>query len=239
MISSPPSIDPLAKFDVTIISFVGICSFARMSSQSKLSSPSRKNKMRFSIIAVASAVSVASAFTAPKSFMGKTSVSQMANSNGSNLDMKYKVAVVGGGPSGACAAEIFAQEKGIDTVMFERKLDNAKPCGGAIPLCMVGEFDIPESVVDRKVRVISALIVDQREVAWTLLSRNDSGLPIWTFNVPSLSHSIRLWSSCRWKELLMQRILEFRIYCISIGNLFSRRRTHPMDTYLSFPVIPP
>jgi len=66
--------------------------------------------------------------------------------------MKYKVAVVGGGPSGACAAEIFAQEKGIDTVLFERKMDNAKPCGGAIPLCMVGEFDIPEAVVDRKVR---------------------------------------------------------------------------------------
>lgn len=109
--------------------------------------------MKFSIVAVASVVTVASAFTAPKSsFMGKTSVSQTANSNGSNLDMRYKVAVVGGGPSGACAAEIFAQEKGIDTVMFERKMDNAKPCGGAIPLCMVGEFDIPESVVDRKVR---------------------------------------------------------------------------------------
>ena len=66
--------------------------------------------------------------------------------------MKYTVAVVGGGPAGACAAEIFAQEKGIDTVIFERKMDNAKPCGGAIPLCMVGEFDIPETVVDRKVR---------------------------------------------------------------------------------------
>lgn len=66
--------------------------------------------------------------------------------------MKYKVAVVGGGPSGACAAEIFAQEKGIETYIFERKMDNAKPCGGAIPLCMIGEFDIPESVVDRKVR---------------------------------------------------------------------------------------
>ena len=66
--------------------------------------------------------------------------------------MKYKVAVVGGGPSGACAAEVFAQDKNIDTVMFERKMDNAKPCGGAIPLCMVGEFDMPETVVDRKVR---------------------------------------------------------------------------------------
>lgn len=58
---------------------------------------------------------------------------------------------MGGGPSGACAAEIFAQEKNIDTVFFERKMNNAKPCGGAIPLCMIGEFDIPESTVDRKV----------------------------------------------------------------------------------------
>ena len=70
---------------------------------------------------------------------------------------QYKVAVVGGGPSGACAAEIFAQEKGIDTVLFERKMDNAKPCGGAIPLCMVGEFDIPETVVDRKVRKMNLI----------------------------------------------------------------------------------
>lgn len=70
----------------------------------------------------------------------------------SALEMKYRVAVVGGGPSGACAAEIFAQEKNVETVLFERKLDNAKPCGGAIPLCMVGEFDLPETVVDRKVR---------------------------------------------------------------------------------------
>jgi len=77
--------------------------------------------------------------------------------------MKYKVAVVGGGPAGACAAEIFAQEKGIDTVLFERKLDNAKPCGGAIPLCMVGEFNLPETVVDRKVCSMN-LLFDVRHV---------------------------------------------------------------------------
>lgn len=35
--------------------------------------------------------------------------------------------------------------------MIERKLDNAKPCGGAIPLCMVDEFDIPMDIIDRKV----------------------------------------------------------------------------------------
>ena len=44
-----------------------------------------------------------------------------------------RVAVIGGGPSGSCAAEILAKA-GIETWLFERKLDNAKPCGGAIPL---------------------------------------------------------------------------------------------------------
>ena len=62
-----------------------------------------------------------------------------------------RVAVIGGGPSGSCAAEILAKA-GIKTWLFERKLDNAKPCGGAIPLCMVEEFDLPESIIDRKVR---------------------------------------------------------------------------------------
>jgi len=89
--------------------------------------------------------------TAFSSFMGQNVAHAPATSS-SALSMKYKVAVVGGGPSGACAAEIFAQEKNIDTVLFERKMDNAKPCGGAIPLCMIGEFDIPETTVDRKVR---------------------------------------------------------------------------------------
>lgn len=105
--------------------------------------------MMFSIASVALLAASASAFT-PSAFTGSklTAVPRSTSA----LDMKYKVAVVGGGPSGACAAEIFAQEKGIDTVLFERKLDNAKPCGGAIPLCMVGEFDLPETVVDRKVR---------------------------------------------------------------------------------------
>ena len=103
--------------------------------------------MRFSLAIVTAFAATASAFS-PSAFTGKALDGPKSSSA---LDMKYKVAVVGGGPAGACASEIFAQEKGIDTVMFERKLDNAKPCGGAIPLCMVGEFDLPESVVDRKV----------------------------------------------------------------------------------------
>eukprot|EP00741_Cyanophora_paradoxa_P009301 tig00000144_g9009.t1 len=65
-------------------------------------------------------------------------------------EAKLRVAIVGGGPAGSCAADVLAKA-GIETYLFERKLDNAKPCGGAIPLCMVSEFDLPESIIDRKV----------------------------------------------------------------------------------------
>ena len=74
-----------------------------------------------------------------------------------------RVAVVGGGPSGSCAAEVLAKA-GIETWIFERKLDNAKPCGGAIPLCMVAEFDLPESIIDRKVRNMKMISPSNREV---------------------------------------------------------------------------
>jgi geranylgeranyl reductase len=74
-----------------------------------------------------------------------------------------RVAVVGGGPSGSCAAEVLAKA-GIQTWLFERKLDNAKPCGGAIPLCMVSEFEIPEDIIDRKVRNMRMISPSNREV---------------------------------------------------------------------------
>ncbi len=74
-----------------------------------------------------------------------------------------RVAVIGGGPSGSCAAEVLAKA-GIQTWIFERKLDNAKPCGGAIPLCMVAEFNLPDSIIDRKVRNMRMISPSNREV---------------------------------------------------------------------------
>ncbi|KAJ4960061.1 hypothetical protein NE237_019971 [Protea cynaroides] len=61
-----------------------------------------------------------------------------------------RVAVIGGGPAGGAAAETLAKG-GIETYLIERKMDNCKPCGGAIPLCMVGEFDLPLDIIDRRV----------------------------------------------------------------------------------------
>ncbi|PJF38081.1 MAG: geranylgeranyl reductase, partial [Phototrophicales bacterium] len=77
--------------------------------------------------------------------------------------MTLKVAVVGSGPAGSSAAEVLAKA-GIETYLFERKLDNAKPCGGAIPLCMVSEFELPPEIIDRRVRKMKMISPSNIEV---------------------------------------------------------------------------
>ena len=44
----------------------------------------------------------------------------------------------------------FSFQDGVETYLIERKMDNCKPCGGAIPLCMIDEFDLPKDIVDRQ-----------------------------------------------------------------------------------------
>jgi len=113
---------------------------------------------------------MASAFTNLSNFVGSSMASRVAVNPrccaacSTALQMKYTVAVIGGGPSGSCAAEIFAKEKNIDTVLIERKMDNAKPCGGAIPLCMIDEFDLPTNIIDRQVRRMKMISPSDREV---------------------------------------------------------------------------
>lgn len=86
--------------------------------------------------------------------------------------MTLRVAVVGSGPAGSSAAEILAKA-GIETYLFERKLDNAKPCGGAIPLCMVEEFDLPANIIDRRVRKMKMISPSNREVDINLIKEDE------------------------------------------------------------------
>ncbi|TAE53455.1 MAG: geranylgeranyl reductase [Nostocales cyanobacterium] len=86
--------------------------------------------------------------------------------------MTLRVAVVGSGPAGSCAAETLAKA-GIETYLFERKLDNAKPCGGAIPLCMVSEFDLPPEIIDRQVRKMKMISPSNREVDINLINQDE------------------------------------------------------------------
>ncbi len=77
--------------------------------------------------------------------------------------MTLRVAVVGSGPAGSSAAETLVKA-GIETYLIERKLDNAKPCGGAIPLCMVDEFELPPHIIDRQVRKMKMISPSNVEV---------------------------------------------------------------------------
>jgi len=108
----------------------------------------------------------AAAFSASSSRAGasrRNAVRVMASKQGEKLDRPLRVAVVGGGPAGACAAESLAKS-GVETYLIERKLDNCKPCGGAIPLCMVEEFDLPDEIIDRKVTKMKMISPSNREV---------------------------------------------------------------------------
>ncbi len=83
-----------------------------------------------------------------------------------------RVAVVGSGPAGSSAAEILVKA-GIETYLFERKLDNAKPCGGAIPLCMVSEFELPPEIIDRRVRKMKMISPSNVEVDINLIKEDE------------------------------------------------------------------
>jgi geranylgeranyl reductase len=62
----------------------------------------------------------------------------------------FDVVVVGGGPAGATAATELAKAN-YKVLLLERAF-RIKPCGGAIPPCLLAEFDIPESLLVARIR---------------------------------------------------------------------------------------
>jgi geranylgeranyl reductase len=61
-----------------------------------------------------------------------------------------EVLVVGASVGGATAANTLAQA-GVPVLLLERDLKRIKPCGGAVPPVAFSEFDLPESLISRKV----------------------------------------------------------------------------------------
>ena len=71
----------------------------------------------------------------------------------------FDVAVVGGGPCGATAAEMLARQ-GRSVLLLDRA-GRIKPCGGAIPPRLIRDFDIPDELL--VARVTSARIVSPKD----------------------------------------------------------------------------
>ncbi|MEM8663361.1 MAG: geranylgeranyl diphosphate reductase [Pseudomonadota bacterium] len=65
------------------------------------------------------------------------------------MDAEVDVVVVGGGPSGATAAERLARE-GHKVALLD-KAGRIKPCGGAVPPRLIRDFAIPEELICAKI----------------------------------------------------------------------------------------
>lgn len=74
----------------------------------------------------------------------------------------FDVVVIGGGPSGATAAEDLARS-GHKVALLDRA-GRIKPCGGAIPPRLVADFDLPDSQIVARINTARMISPTQRQV---------------------------------------------------------------------------
>lgn len=87
--------------------------------------------------------------------------------------MSRCVLIVGASVGGATAA-LPLREAGIETILLERELCKPKPCGGAVPPAAFRDFDIPQHVIDRKIRHCLVVSPGGREIAFPVVGTTPS-----------------------------------------------------------------
>ncbi len=75
---------------------------------------------------------------------------------------RFDVAVVGGGPAGATAANDLARAG--RSVLLLDKAGRVKPCGGAVPPRLIRDFDIPDSLICARIRAARMVAPSHRSV---------------------------------------------------------------------------
>ncbi|MEM1048301.1 MAG: FAD-dependent monooxygenase, partial [Pseudomonadota bacterium] len=76
--------------------------------------------------------------------------------------MEFDAVVIGGGPSGATAAEQMARN-GAKVALIDRE-GRIKPCGGAIPPRLIADFDIPDHLLVARIRTARMISPTHRTV---------------------------------------------------------------------------
>lgn len=76
--------------------------------------------------------------------------------------MTYDVVVVGGGPSGATAAQTLAKA-GRSVALLDRD-GRIKPCGGAVPPRLIDDFEVPDSQIVAKINTARMISPTARHV---------------------------------------------------------------------------
>ncbi len=100
-------------------------------------------------------------------------------------DIKCTVIVIGGGPSGANATRALALD-GVDVVLIEKDFSFDKPCGGGLFLRAFDEFELPKSLIKKRVDTIEIVSPDLEKV-----SVNISEFPLGVVHRQEFDHTLR------------------------------------------------
>lgn len=140
------------------------------------------------------------------------------------------ILVVGASVGGATAAHTLARA-GLPVIMLERDLNWVKPCGGALPPVAFREFDLPETLISRKVHKTLIVSPTNREVAIDVVGREKSTADhVAMVTREALDPYLRNRAVAAGAELLEGRLVELTIAEAGVTAVYRDKRTRATHT---------